>query len=96
MRAGRRIGRRMRRPYKVGEVVRVGGPAGGIVGDVAADAAECLVVADDVFVVVALPDGGFIEESGLIRLFRDCGFEGADDGSNRAASWPAWGSPMPW
>ncbi len=36
----------------------VGVPAGGVLGDILADAVERGFVADDVFVIVALPDGG--------------------------------------
>ena len=36
----------------------VGVPADGVLGDILADAAKREFVADDVFVIVALPDGG--------------------------------------
>jgi hypothetical protein len=36
----------------------VGVPAGRVLGDILADAVERGFVADDVFVIVALPDGG--------------------------------------
>jgi hypothetical protein len=39
-------------------VFPIGVPAGGVLGDILADAAKRGFVADDVFVIVALPDGG--------------------------------------
>jgi hypothetical protein len=39
-------------------VFRIGVPADGVLGDILADAAKREIVADDVFVIVALPDGG--------------------------------------
>jgi hypothetical protein len=39
------------------EIFPVGVPAGRVLGDILADAAKRELVADDVFVIVALPDG---------------------------------------
>jgi len=39
-------------------VFPIGVPADGVLGDISADAAKREFVADDVFVIVALPDGG--------------------------------------
>lgn len=40
------------------EIFPVGVPAGRVLGDILADAVERGFVADDVFIIVALPDGG--------------------------------------
>jgi hypothetical protein len=57
----------------------VGVPAGGVLGDILADAAKREFVADDVFVIVALPDGGAWGAPQFIDPACGEGFELADD-----------------
>ncbi len=57
----------------------VGVPADGILGDILADAAKREFVADDVFVIVALPDGGAWGAPQFIDPACGKGFELADD-----------------
>jgi hypothetical protein len=57
----------------------VGVPAGRVLGDILADAVERGFVADDVFVIVALPDGGTWGAPQFIDPACGEGFELADD-----------------
>jgi len=57
----------------------VGVPADGVFGDILADAAKREFVADDVFVIVALPDGGAWGAPQFIDPACGEGFELADD-----------------
>ena len=54
-------------------------PADGVLGDILADAAKREFVADDVFVIVALPDGGTWGAPQFIDPACGKGFELADD-----------------
>ena len=58
----------------ISRVFGVVGPFRRVVDDVSADIVERGLVADDVFVVVALPDGRAWGMSVLIDLFCNCGF----------------------
>jgi hypothetical protein len=60
-------------------VVGVVGPLTGVVADVFADAEEVYRGADDVFVIVALPDGGAGGLTDGVDPFGRIGFEGTDD-----------------
>ena len=60
-------------------VFPIGVPAGGVLGDILADAAKREFVADDVFVIVALPDGGAWGAPQFIDPACGEGFELADD-----------------
>jgi len=58
MRAFNQVGRRMRRPYGdcIAGVFAILCPFGRIIADILPDAAQRFIVANDVFVVIALPD----------------------------------------
>ena len=60
-------------------VFPIGVPAGRVLGDILADAAKREFVADDVFVIVALPDGGTWGAPQFIDPACGEGFELADD-----------------
>ncbi|MCP9448403.1 MAG: hypothetical protein NNA22_12650, partial [Nitrospira sp.] len=54
-----------------------------VVGDVFPDAVHGFVVADDVFVIIALPDGYTGRAALFVDLFGDGGFERTNDGWDR-------------
>ena len=65
--------------WPIGRVVLVLGPSGGVVHDVLTDASEIVFVTDDMFVVVALPDGCVRCAPEAVDAFSGAGLEGADD-----------------
>ncbi len=65
--------------WPIGRVVLVLGPFGGVVDYVLAYAMEVFLAADDVFVVVALPDRRARCATQSVDAFSGAGFEGVND-----------------
>ena len=74
------LGRRMRRPYGVFPVIR---PLQGIIDDVFTDAVHRFVVADDMFVIIALPDRNARGATYFIDAFGNGGFKRSNDCGDR-------------
>lgn len=69
-------------PLRVARVFLVVLPVGRVGGDVFLDAGDVGIIADDVFVIVALPDGTCPGVDIAARGIGDSGFEGAYDGGD--------------
>ena len=70
------------------EIQRIQIPVSRIIADIFPDAVQFMIVADDVFPVIALPD--VMDICVLTHPFRDADFETTKDGTNGfgCAMWP--------
>jgi hypothetical protein len=70
----------------------IGCPLFRIVDNVVVDRGPCLLISDDMFVVVALPNGWIWGLAGEVDLAGDRGFEAGDEGGERSGGHVGLGS----
>jgi len=66
------------------------GPVGRVVPDVVANGVQFPFVADDAFVIIALPQGIAGRVTDFVDAFGYGGFVSGDERTQRFGRWPAW------